>query len=152
MNRFGWISVVEGLGRIRWSQSSQHQLNGTELDHGFSRLGGSFIIFACAAGATVPTIGSFDDPSLVNRNEAFRSRRRRLHFDGPLRAICFQPCVQRMVAILVVTEDHFQTRQVFDCDARQQFRGGSFGAAVPSSRFAAVTTTTISKPSVSTRR
>ena len=30
-----------------------------------------------------------------------------------------------MVAILVVTEDHFQTRQVFDCDARQQFRGGS---------------------------
>ena len=30
-----------------------------------------------------------------------------------------------MVAILVVTEDHFQTREVFDCDARQQFRGGS---------------------------
>ena len=73
----------------------------------------------------MPAIGSFDDPSLVNRNEAFRSGRRRLHFDGPLRAICFQPCVQRMVAILVVTEDHFQTRQVFDCDARQQFRGGS---------------------------
>lgn len=29
-----------------------------------------------------------------------------------------------MVTILVVTEDDFQTRQVFHCDARQQFRGG----------------------------
>ncbi len=35
----------------------------------------------------MPTIGSFDDPSFVNRNEAFRSGRWRLHFDGPLWAI-----------------------------------------------------------------
>ena len=87
VDEFWWISVVEGLRRIRRSQSSQHQLNSTELDHGLSRFCGSFVIFAGAAGATMPTIGSFDDPSLVNRNEAFRSSGRRLHFDGPLWAI-----------------------------------------------------------------
>ena len=72
----------------------------------------------------MPGIFSFDNPAFVNRNEAFRFGRRRLHFDLPFRSMNIQPCVQCMVAILVVTKDHFQSWQRLHRNSRQLFRCG----------------------------
>lgn len=88
-------------------------LNGTDLDHGFRRSGGPFVIFAVAARAAVPGIRAFNHPAFADHAEALRACGRRLHLDAPLRPMSGQPGVQRVVVIFVVAEDHRRPRQLF---------------------------------------
>ena len=110
-------AVVEGHGDSSGRESMEQEMNGTDLDHGFGGCSGSFVVFAVAARAAIPGIGSLNDPSFANRTEALGSGGGRLHFDRPMRSFLRQPSVQGMVVILVVAEDHQQSWQLLGSDA-----------------------------------
>ena len=62
--------------------------------------GVTFIIFAVAAGATIPSVGAFHHPSLWKRDKAKGTFRAFLHFDPPPGPMLVEPCVQGMIVKL----------------------------------------------------
>lgn len=150
-DRRRWLTAVEKLRDVGMgSQTAEHQMAGVDFEHGFAGRNETFVILAVATRTSLPGVGPFDHPAFANGREPQRGFGAGLDFDSPRGALFPQPSVQGMVVVLIVSKDDAQPRQLFGGHTRQS--AAADGAAVPSSRFAAVTTTATSNPSVSTSK
>jgi len=84
----------------------------------------SFIIFAVAAGAVMPSIGPFYHPAFRKWDKASAPHRPFLHFDPPPGPMLLEPRGQVMIVILAITKDDGESREIFGADLSEEFDGG----------------------------
>src|SRR4030081_329109 len=81
----------------------------------------TFIIFAVAAGAAMPSICPFPPPPVWKRNKAGAPSRPFLHFDPPPRPMLYEPRGQVMIVILAIAKDDGEPREIVRADLGEQF-------------------------------
>jgi hypothetical protein len=78
--------------------------------------GFAFIIFAVAAGATIPSVGAFHHPALGERDKASGTFWAFLHFDPPAGPRLCEPRVQVMMVLRAIAKDDGEPREIFSAD------------------------------------
>jgi hypothetical protein len=76
----------------------------------------ALIIFAVAAGATIPSVGAFPHPSLWERDKAKGTFRAFLPFDPPPGPLLVEPCVQGLIVLRAIAKDDGEPREIFGAD------------------------------------
>src|SRR5262245_66459017 len=97
---------------VAWSPSVQPQMDLAHVKHGSTGCGLSFVVLTGSSGTTVPGVGPFHHPALLEGGKAFGPFRTRLHFDAPVRSIDRHPGVKGRMMILAIANDAHQARQV----------------------------------------
>ena len=123
-------------------------MDGGDIDVGFARRDGAFVVLAVSSTAAMPGVGAFGHPADFQGCESRRCLWLRLHLDMPRQTLAAQPSVERVIVVLVVAEEDSQSRMIFGGDFAQQLQR----AAVPSFTLAAATITAIYSPNVSVSR
>src|SRR3990170_3062451 len=95
-----------------------------DLNHGGARSDRAFVVLAVPSAATVPSVGPFHHPALLQGGESFRSLRTHLYLDAPVRSVRVHPSGKLMVVILVVAEDSAQSRKLGRRNLREQLGSG----------------------------
>ena len=94
---------------IRVRESVQYKMDMTDLDHSSTGFCRALIVLAVPAIPTMPGVCAFNHPVWLQRYEATRARRTRLHFDAPARTMLGPPDVQRRVMLLLIRTDRNET-------------------------------------------
>jgi class 3 adenylate cyclase len=104
-------------------KSVQHKMYMTDLDHRSTGFYTALIVLAVPAIPAMPGVRALNHPAFLQRREAFRARRTRLHFEAPVSTIRSHPGVQGMVVILLIRKDRDETRKVVGRDVAEQGQG-----------------------------
>ena len=110
------------LGATAGSESVQHKMYMTDLDHSRTGFYTTLIVLAVPAVPAMPGVGPLNDPAFFQRREALRARRTHLHFDVPASTMLDHPGVQGMIVILLIRKDRVKTRKVLWRDVAEQER------------------------------
>jgi len=110
------------LGATTGSESVQHKMSITDLDHSRTGFYTALIVLAVPAVPAMPGVRPLNHPAFFQRREAFRARRTSLHFDVPAGTMFGHPGVQGMIVILLIRKDRAETRQVLWRDVAEQHR------------------------------
>src|SRR5262245_35263984 len=92
----------------------------TDFDHSSTGCWRALIVLAVPAISTMPGVGAFNHPVWLQRYEATRARRTRLHFNAPASTMLGHPGVQSVVVKLLVRKDRHKTRKVMRRDVAEQ--------------------------------
>ena len=90
-------------------KSVQHKMYMTALDHRRTGFYTALIVLAVPAIPAMPGVRALNHPAFLQRREAFRARRTRLHFEAPVSTMRNHPGVQGMVVILLIRKDRHET-------------------------------------------
>ena len=110
------------LGVTAGSESVQHKMYITDLDHSSTGFYTALIVLAVPAVPAMPGVGPLNHPAFFQRREALRARRTHLHFDVPASTMLDHPGVQGMIVILLIRKDRAETRKVLWRDVAEQDR------------------------------
>src|SRR5262245_49081647 len=110
------------LGATAGSESVEHKMYITDLDHSSTRFYAALIVLAVPAVPAMPRVRPLNHPAFFQRREAFRTRRTHLHCDVPASTMFGHPGVQGMMVILLVRTNRAETRQVLWRDVAEQDR------------------------------
>src|SRR5438067_13212332 len=95
----------------------------TDLDHGSTGFYTALIVLAVPALPAMPGVRALNHPAFLQRREAFRARRTRLHFDAPASTMRGHPGVQGVVVILLIRKNCAETRKVVGRHVAEQGEG-----------------------------
>src|SRR5438874_10628624 len=104
-------------------ESVQHKMYITGLDHSSTRFYTALIVLAVPAIPAMPGVRALNHPAFLQRREAFRARRTRLHFDAPASTMRGHPGVQGVVVILLIRKNCAETRKVVGRHVAEQGEG-----------------------------
>ena len=105
------------------SESVQHKMNMTHLDHGRTGFCAALIVLAVPAIPAMPGVRPLNHPTFLQRREAFRALWPRLHLYAPRGPMRGHPGIQGMVVILLIRKDRAEPWKVVGCDVAEQDRG-----------------------------
>src|SRR4029450_915749 len=119
-------SEILSLRLSFWTATNRYKLSEmymTDLDHRSTGFYTALIVLAVPAIPAMPGVRALNHPAFLQRREAFRARRTRLHFEAPVSTIRSHPGVQGMVVILLIRKDRDETRKVVGRDGPEQGQG-----------------------------
>ena len=105
------------------SESVQHKMSMTDLDHSSARFYSTLIVLAVPAIPAMPGVRSLNHPAFLQRREAFRACRTHLDFDAPPRTMLGHPRVEVVIMILQVGKNDLKARKIVRGDVAEQWRG-----------------------------
>ena len=117
------LLAVMKLGATAGSESVQHKMDITDLEHGSTGFYAALIVLAVPAIPAMPGVRPLNHPAFLQRCEACRARRTHLHFDVPAGTMLGHPGVQGMMMLLLIRKDRDETRKVLWRDVAEQDRG-----------------------------
>src|SRR2546426_4946806 len=117
------ILAVMKLGVTAGSESVEHKMYMTNLDHRSTGFYTALIVLAVPTVPAMPGVRPLNHPAFFQRREAFRARRTHLHFDVPAGTMLGHPGVQGMIVILLIRKNRDETRKVVRRDVAEQERG-----------------------------
>jgi hypothetical protein len=113
------LAVMKGR-TIVWSESMQHKVNMTDVDHRRTRCDTALIVLPVAPIPPMPRVCARNHPAFRQRCEAFCTLWACLHLDAPPGPMRGHPGVQRMGVVLLIRKDRHETREVLGRDVAQQ--------------------------------
>src|SRR5713226_6638036 len=117
------ILAVMKLGATAGSESVEHKMYITDLDHSSTGFYTALIVLAVPTVPAMPGVRPLNHPAFFQRREAFRARRTHRHFDVPAGTMLGHPGVQGMIVILLIRKNRDETRKVLWRDVAEQDRG-----------------------------
>src|SRR5215475_8964169 len=105
------LAVMQGRTLV-WSESMQHKMHMTALDHRRTRCDPALIVLTVAPIPPMPRVCARNHPAFRQWGEAFSALGMCLHLDAPPGPRRGHPGVQRMVVILLIRKDRHETREV----------------------------------------
>jgi len=103
-----------------WSESIQHKMNMTDLDHRRTRFDPALIVLPVAPIPPMPRVCALNHPAFRQWCEAFSALWTCLHLDAPPGPMLGHPGLQSMVVVLLIRKDRHETREVLGRDVAQQ--------------------------------
>src|SRR5262250_2257242 len=115
------LAVMKGR-TIVWSESMQHKMHMTDLDHRRTRCDTALIVLTVAPIPPMPRVSALNHPEFRQRCEALYGFWTCFHLDAPPGPMRGHPGVQRLVVIFLIRKDRHETRQVLGRDVAEQER------------------------------
>jgi len=109
-------------GATAGSESVQHKMSMTALEHSSPGCYTALIVLAVPAVPAMPGVRPLHHPAFFQRREAFRARRTSRHCDVPAGTMLGPPGVQGMIRIRLIRTDRDETRNVLWRDVAEQER------------------------------
>jgi hypothetical protein len=112
------LAVMKHRATAR-SESVQHNMYMTDLDHsrtGFYRV---LIVLTVSATPAMPGVRPLNDPAFLQGRTTFRAGWPGLHFDVPAGTRLRHPGVQRVIVILLIRKNRDETRKMVGVDVSE---------------------------------
>src|SRR5215470_5474688 len=113
------FAVMKGRP-IAGSESMQHKMHMTDLDHRRTRFDTALIVLPVAPIPPMPRVCARNHPAFRQWCEAFSALWTCLHLDAPPGPMLGPPGLQSMVVVLLIRKDRHETREVLGRDVAQQ--------------------------------
>src|SRR5712691_1790184 len=110
------------LGATAGSESVEHKMYITDLDHSSTGFYTALIVLAVPAVPAMPGIRPLNHPAFFQGSEAFRARCTALYFNAPAVSMLGHPGVQGVIVILLIRKNRDETREVVLRDGAEQDR------------------------------
>src|SRR5712691_5598919 len=115
------LAVMKHRATAR-SESIQHKMSMTDLDHSRTGFYTVLIVLPVSSTPTMPGVRPLHHPALLHGRKAFRAGWTCLHFDVPAWTMLSHPGVQSVIVILLIRKDRDETRKVVWVDVPEQER------------------------------
>src|SRR5262245_708042 len=105
-------TIVERGRILRGSEPAEHQMQATNPNHRFARIGAPLVIAAVSPIPPVPRERSLHHPALWQHRESLDARLSCFDFEFPTRSMQRQPLPKAEVVVLVVSPEFLQARVI----------------------------------------
>src|SRR5437762_9714254 len=99
------------LGATAGSESVEHKMYITDLDHSSTGFYTALIVLTVPAIPAMPGMRPLNHPAFLQRREAVRACRTHLDCDAPAGTMLGHPGVEGVMVILLIRKNRLQTRQ-----------------------------------------
>src|SRR5712691_4343079 len=103
-------------------KSIKHKMYMTDLDHSSTGFYTVLIVLTVSSKPTMPGVRPLNHPAFLQGRKAFPAIWTCLHFDVPAWTILSHPGLQTVLVILLIRQDHDETRKVVWLDVPEQER------------------------------
>ena len=104
------------------SESVQHKMDVTDLDHGRTRFSTTLVVLTIPSASTLPGVRLLNHPEFRQGRKTFYTGWTCLHFDAPARTVLSYPGLQSVIVILLIRKDRDKTRKMVWVDLAEQER------------------------------
>ena len=104
------------------SESVQHKMDMTDLDHGRTRFYITLIVLTIPSTSTMPGVRPLNHPEFRQGCKTFGACWTCLYFDAPAWTVLNHPSLQRVIVILLICKDRDKTRKMIGVDLAKQER------------------------------
>src|SRR6516165_10727572 len=105
------------------SESVQHKMYMTNLDHSRTGFYSVLIVLTVSSTPAMPGVRPLNHPAFLQGRKAFRASWPCLHFDVPAGTMLSHPGVQSVIVILLIRKNRDETRKMVGVDVPEQERG-----------------------------
>ena len=104
------------------SESVQHKMDMTDLDHGRTGFYTTLIGLTIPSTSTMPGVRPLNHPEFRQGRKTFCAGWTCLHFDAPAWTVLSHPGLQSVIVILLIRKDRDKTRKMVWVDLAEQER------------------------------
>ena len=104
------------------SESVQHKMDVTDLDHGRTGFYTTLIVLTIPATSTMPGVRPLNHPEFRQGRKTFCAGWTCLHCDAPAWTVLSYPGLQSVIVLLLICKDRDQTRKMVGVDLAEQER------------------------------
>ena len=104
------------------SESVQHKMDVTDLDHGRTRFYTTLVVLTIPSASTLPGVRLLNHPEFRQGRKTFCTCWTCLHCDAPAWTVLSHPGLQIVIVILLIRKDRDKTRKMIGVDLVKQER------------------------------
>ena len=104
------------------SESVQHKMDVTDLDHGRTRFYITLIVLTIPSTSTMPGVRPLNHPEFRQERQTLCAGWTCLHCDAPAWTVLSHPSRQSVMVILLIRKDRDKTRKMIGVDLAEQER------------------------------